>query len=78
MKVAEVLRVLKRRPLNYEIVRQGGSHRVMRSGSGYPQLMFSGHEGDEVGSTRVKKLFVDQVGLSEVEALRLLREGKTK
>lgn len=71
-----MLRILSRRPLNYEIVRQHGSHRTMRSTSGYPQLMFSGHEGDEVGSTRVKKVFTDQVGLSEAEAIRLLREGR--
>jgi predicted RNA binding protein YcfA (HicA-like mRNA interferase family) len=75
MKASELLRVLCREPLSYSVVRQNGSHRIMRS-SKYGQLMFSGHVGDEVGPTRVKKVLVDQIGLSEVQALTLLREGK--
>lgn len=76
MKVSELLRVLLRKPLEYEIERQKGSHRTMKSSNGYGQLLFSGHEGDEVGPTRVRKILVDQVGLSEEEAIKLIREGK--
>lgn len=48
----------------------------MKSSQGYPQLLFTGHEGDEMGPTRVKKMLVDQVGLSQEQAIKLLQEGK--
>jgi predicted RNA binding protein YcfA (HicA-like mRNA interferase family) len=76
MKVSEFLRILLRKPLEYEIERQKGSHRTMTSSNGFGRLLFSGHEGDEVGPTRIKKILVDQVGLTEEQAIRLLREGK--
>lgn len=76
LKVSDLLRVLMRKPLEYEIDRQKGSHRTMKSSQGYPQLLFTGHEGDEMGPTRVKKMLVDQVGLSQEQAIKLLQEGK--
>lgn len=76
MKVNEVLRILKRAPLNYTIARKKGSHRTMYSDAGFGRVMLSAHEGHEMSKTHVKQLFVDQVGLSVEEALELLARGR--
>jgi predicted RNA binding protein YcfA (HicA-like mRNA interferase family) len=67
-----MLRILRRRPLEYEIVRQGGSHRRLESPNGYPALLFAFHDGDSLPPGLVKKILVDDVGLSPEEALDLL------
>ena len=76
MKVSTFLRTLLRDPLNYEIIRQNGSHRTLESSSGYPRLLFSGHEGDEMGPIRIKNVLTNQIGLSVDEAIRLLQDGR--
>lgn len=71
MKPKEMLRVLTRDPLNYEIYQQSGSHRKLRA-SGRPQLIFAYHDGATIAPGMVRKMLVKDVGLSEEEALRLV------
>lgn len=72
LKAKQVLAVLMRGPLGYEVVRQNGSHRKLESPNGYPPIGFSAHDGATVAPRAVKDLFVSKVGLSEDEALSLL------
>ncbi|MFE0658501.1 type II toxin-antitoxin system HicA family toxin [Streptomyces sp. NPDC058876] len=71
MKASALLGVLLRQPLGYVIVRQKGSHRILRS-ENYPQLLFSFHDGVTVPPGLVRKYLVNDIGLSVNEALRLL------
>jgi predicted RNA binding protein YcfA (HicA-like mRNA interferase family) len=66
-----LLAVLQRAPLNYIEVRRNGSHRVLRAES-RPPLSFSFHQGVTIGPRLVRKILVDDVGLTEEEALDLL------
>jgi predicted RNA binding protein YcfA (HicA-like mRNA interferase family) len=68
----QLLRVLLREPLGYEIVRQKGSHRRLESSNGYPVLGFSFHNGVTVPGGAVKKILVKDVGLDEDEAKALI------
>jgi predicted RNA binding protein YcfA (HicA-like mRNA interferase family) len=72
VKARRLLAVLQRAPLEYEVVSQRGSHRVLESRAGYPRLRFSFHDRVELGPTIVRKILVGDVGLSEEEALALL------
>ena len=72
MRGRELLRILTREPLGYEVVRQRGSHRRLESSSGYPPLSFSFHDGQEIPPRVVKKILVGDVGLSEPDALALV------
>lgn len=72
MKAARLLRVLQREPLEYEIVRRKGSHRLLRSPNGYPDLRFSFHDRVELGPAIIRKILVNDVGLTEDEAAELL------
>jgi len=77
MKARALLALLQREPLAYRVVRCAGSHRVLRSAHGYPQLVLSFHERVSVGGTMVRKILVRDVGLAEAEALALVhREGR--
>lgn len=71
MKARELLSILMREPLNYEIARQRGSHRRLKS-PGRPSLTFAFHDGATVGPGLVRKVLCRDVGLSEDEALRVL------
>ncbi|WP_433008639.1 type II toxin-antitoxin system HicA family toxin [Kribbella sp. CA-294648] len=71
VKADALLAVLLRAPLKYKIVRQNGSHRVLRS-EGRPQILYSYHSGATVPPGVVRKILVDSVGLDEDEALDLL------
>ena len=71
MKARAFLAVLLREPLGYVIVRQKGSHRVLRS-PGLPELRFSFHDGVTVPSGVIRKYLVGTVGMEPDEALRLL------
>lgn len=77
LKSQRLLAVLGRKPLSYEVVRQKGSHRRMESGNGYPPLGFAWHDGVTIGGRAVKKVLVDDVGLSEEEALQAI-QGKLR
>jgi predicted RNA binding protein YcfA (HicA-like mRNA interferase family) len=71
MKGRKLLRVLTREPLSYEVVRQKGSHRQLRSPN-YPPLTFSFHDSATIPPGLVRKILTRDVGLSEKEARKLL------
>jgi predicted RNA binding protein YcfA (HicA-like mRNA interferase family) len=71
MKARELLAVLMREPLNYEIVRQRGSHRRLKA-PGRPPLTFAFHDRATVGPGLVRKVLCQDVGLSEEDALKVL------
>jgi predicted RNA binding protein YcfA (HicA-like mRNA interferase family) len=72
LKSQQLLAILRREPLGYEIVRQKGSHRRLRSRNGHPDVGFSFHDGITIPPGLVKKVLVADVGLSEDEARKLL------
>ncbi len=61
-----------RTPLLYRELRRSGSHRTLRSLAGYPDLVFSFHDGATIAPGAVKKILTKDVGLSQAEALSLL------
>jgi predicted RNA binding protein YcfA (HicA-like mRNA interferase family) len=72
LKAQQLLAVLQREPLGYEIVRQRGSHRRLRSRNGFPDVAFSYHSGASIPPGAVRKVLVGDVGLSEDDARRLV------
>jgi predicted RNA binding protein YcfA (HicA-like mRNA interferase family) len=72
LKAKKLLAILKREPLGYEIVRQSGSHRKMKSRNGYGVITFSWHDRATIPPGLVEKTLVDDVGLGRDEALQLL------
>jgi predicted RNA binding protein YcfA (HicA-like mRNA interferase family) len=73
MKARQLLAVLARPPLRYSVARQVGSHRRLKSAAGYPPLTFAWHDGATIAPGLVRKMLVQQVGLSAQEALQCLR-----
>jgi predicted RNA binding protein YcfA (HicA-like mRNA interferase family) len=71
MKARELLAVLTRPPLGYEIARQRGSHRRLKA-PGRPPITFAYHDRATVGPAAVRKVLCRDVGLSEEEARKLL------
>jgi predicted RNA binding protein YcfA (HicA-like mRNA interferase family) len=71
MKAKRLLAVLMREPLNYRVVRQAGSHRILKAPE-RPTLVFHFHDREEVWPVRVRDMLVKRVGLEEAEALDLL------
>lgn len=65
-------RVLTRKPLQYRIVRQSGSHKTLDSEAGYPRLHLAFHDNAEIPGGMVKKILVNDVGLTEEEARSLV------
>lgn len=76
LKGSQLLAILQREPLGYVVDKQRGSHRLMSSKARGNTLKFSFHEGATVGAGAVRKVLVDDVGLTEAEARLLLRKGK--
>lgn len=72
LKAKRLLSILCRKPLEYEVVRQKGSHRVLESRNGYPWLLFSFHDGQTLPPGLVRKVLMDDVGLTLDEAKGLL------
>jgi predicted RNA binding protein YcfA (HicA-like mRNA interferase family) len=72
LKAKQLLAVLAREPLAYEVARQKGSHRKLRSRNGYPDLTFSWHDRATIPPGLVRRTLVDRVGLNEDQALSLL------
>lgn len=62
-----MLSILMGTPLNYRIVRQRGSHRRLEA-DGRPSLTFSFHDRATIPGGMVRKILVDQIGLSEDDA----------
>lgn len=72
VKAKRLLAILMRKPLEYEIARQKGSHRRLVSRNGYPPLTFSWHDSATIPSGLVEKTLVDDVGLARGTALDLV------
>ncbi|GMU51044.1 MAG: hypothetical protein AMXMBFR33_01900 [Candidatus Xenobia bacterium] len=72
MRGRSFLAVLERAPLCYEVERQKGSHMLMKSAAGYPDLLFAFHGNANIPGGLVKRILVGHIGLSEEEALGLL------
>jgi predicted RNA binding protein YcfA (HicA-like mRNA interferase family) len=68
-----MLAVLTREPLAYEIARQKGSHRHLRSRNGYPRLLFAAHDSATLPRGLVREILIKQVGLAEDEAHAILK-----
>lgn len=71
MKGRALLAVLERSPLNYRVIRQRGSHRRMRSPR-HPPVTFAFHDRATIPPKGVRKTLLDEVGLSEAEARKLV------
>jgi predicted RNA binding protein YcfA (HicA-like mRNA interferase family) len=71
MRWPQLRRVLEREPLGYRIARQVGSHRTMTAPS-RPTLLLSFHDRQEIPGSLVRKILLNDIGLTEREALELL------
>lgn len=71
MKGRELERILCTTPLNYHVERQNGSHKRLMSEK-FPPLTFSYHNSHSIPPGAVRKILTVDVGLSELEALRIL------
>lgn len=72
LKSGRLLAVLQRKPLEYVVVHQAGSHRKLRSPHGFGDVMFSWHDGATIPPGAVRKILTKDVGLTEQDALALL------
>ena len=72
MKARDLLRVLAREPLCYQVDRRSGSHMRLTSDRGYGDLLFAFHDRDTVSPQLVRKILVKDVGLTVDEAVALL------
>jgi predicted RNA binding protein YcfA (HicA-like mRNA interferase family) len=72
LKAKQLMKVLRRKPLRYSVVSQRGSHRKLEA-EGYPAINFAFHDKDEVPPGLVRQILVQRVGLSEQEALELIK-----
>ena len=66
-----MLRLLERE-LGYDTARQRGSHRHLTA-KGRPPLTFAFHPNDSLSPGEVRDILVKQVGLSQDEALRVVK-----
>lgn len=71
MKARRLLRVLTSEPLNYRVTRAAGSHRRLLA-LGHPPLTWSFHDARTLAPGEVRRVLVNQVGLAESEALKLI------
>jgi predicted RNA binding protein YcfA (HicA-like mRNA interferase family) len=71
MKARRLLRILMAEPLNYRITRAAGSHRRLHA-AGRPPLTWSFHETRTLAPGEVRRVLVNQVGLAECEARKLI------
>src|SRR4051794_20164262 len=74
LKARVLIAVLCRQPLGYRVVRQVGSHRRLEAPD-RPPLTLAFHERATIAPGLVRKILVDDVGLSEDEARGLLWAG---
>lgn len=71
MAARELLGILMRAPLEYQVSCQKGSHRRLVAPE-RPPLTFAFHDGQRLPPGLVKKVLTRDVGLSEEEMLELL------
>jgi predicted RNA binding protein YcfA (HicA-like mRNA interferase family) len=72
MKAQKLMSILARKPLEYRVDRQNGSHKWLKSQNGYNDLEFAFHDGQTIPPGLVRKVLVKDVGLREDEAIGLL------
>ncbi len=72
MKWRDFKRVLERRPLDYHVDRQRGSHVKMISTAGHPTLRLAFHDRATLAPGLIRSILVKNIGLDEDEALALL------
>jgi predicted RNA binding protein YcfA (HicA-like mRNA interferase family) len=72
VKAKKLLATLMRKPLEYRVARQKGSHRHLVSDNGYGPVTFSWHDGATIPPRLVEKTLVDDVGLERRDALDLI------
>ena len=72
MKARKLLSVLLRKPLLYRITRQVGSHRKLESPN-YRTIRYSYHDAQELSGIQVRKVLVNDVGLTYLCALEVLQ-----
>ena len=72
IKARELLRILQRKPLSCSIIRTRGSHRTLRRPSGRT-VHYAHHETKELSGHQVRNVLIDDLGLTEKEALEVLR-----
>ena len=63
--------MLSRKPLGYRVVCQVGSHRRLEA-PGLPPLTLAFHDRATIAPGLVRKILVEDVGLAEDDARRLL------
>jgi predicted RNA binding protein YcfA (HicA-like mRNA interferase family) len=68
----ELLAVLCRKPLNYSIARQKGSHRTLKA-DGRPDLLFSFHDGASIAPGLVRRILLHDIGLADEEARSIIK-----
>ncbi|MEI7798191.1 MAG: hypothetical protein WCI68_05440, partial [Actinomycetes bacterium] len=72
-KARRLYRILTSEPLNFILTRsKAGSHRVLENQNG-KKIIFAWHDNREVSGFELRNLFILQLGVSEVEARRLLK-----
>jgi predicted RNA binding protein YcfA (HicA-like mRNA interferase family) len=73
MRASRLLALLVREPLAYRVVRQRGSHRRLVSDRGYRPITYAFHDRVTLPPRVVRDVLVNQVGLSEASALRMVK-----
>jgi predicted RNA binding protein YcfA (HicA-like mRNA interferase family) len=73
MRASRLLALLVREPLAYRVVRQRGSHRRLVSDRGYRPITYVFHDRVTLPPRVVRDVLVNQVGLSEASALRMVK-----
>jgi predicted RNA binding protein YcfA (HicA-like mRNA interferase family) len=71
IKAKRLLATLERKPLDYRVARQTGSHRRLEAPD-RPPLTFAFHDNATIPSGLVRKILVRDIGLAEDEARKLL------
>jgi predicted RNA binding protein YcfA (HicA-like mRNA interferase family) len=72
LKARRLLRILSR--LGYRVTRRHGSHRWLTA-EGRPTLLFAHHDRVSVSPASVRKILVNQAGLTVDEALKVIHDG---
>ena len=72
MKSRELLRILQQKPLSCSIMRTRGSHRTLRTPSGRT-FRYAHHDAKELSGYQVRDVLMNDLGLTEKEALEVLR-----
>lgn len=75
MKAKDLLAVLTRKPLAYQVVRHAGSHRRLEA-EGRPPLVFAFHDRQTCPPGLVRKILTVDIGLGEDEALAILSKRR--